>query len=348
MALDIVDVKYFKMAVGTHLRKEGINDLACDCPNCDDTKGRLHLYINDGMDQSLAHCFNAGCDLEEQHMGMVNFLKTVAPNLVPQYKREKFKDIIQDLKDKDKPSLNDILSGVKKKSEPIPEPEEPVTVTPVTVPKVKKELIVPEIFKETLVTFNESPEAVAYMKSRGIEPEEDWLFSYNRFVNFFEKPYFVENYFFIPLWQNNKLGGFYTRSITEKRFSTIIFPKREKYYAVKDLNYDEPCYIFEGIIDAMSSGLDNTAAMLSADLPDEFLEELKEPIFCFDNDETGVHKALKYNKMGHKTFVWPDVPFKDMNEILQKGGKKEENKLMITENIFSGIPGQIRLNLSKA
>lgn len=376
--MDVVDLKYFKMVVGV-LAKEGVNDCAVNCVSCGDRKKRLHLYQNEGMDFALVHCYNSGCVFDDNQMGMVNFLKVAKPELVPQYKKEKFKDNIDRLKDDS--DLNDILNIVTgKHSEP--EAKKDIVVETglelsgkeehkgvkdtldeleVKIPDlnidtglvlsnpkpVSHTRTIPPMIKKLFLNAKDVPECVRYIKDRGLDVDDEWLFSRERFVNIFDKSYFVENFLLIPLYQRNHLRGFYTRSIVEKRFSTIIFPKGEKYWVSREYDPDTPVYIFEGIMDALSSGFDNTSAMLSADLPVEVLEEIKVPIFCFDNDETGTKKALKYNKMGFSTFVWPNRPEKDLNQILQEGGSRDQNKNMITENIFSGLAGQVRLNLGK-
>lgn len=328
--MDLIDRKYFKLAVGTPL-KDTLYDISLNCPLCGDTKGRLHMYQKSTMDAPLIRCFNEGCELEN-HQGMSRFLDVVDSTLSLRYKKEKFNKSIDSLKEGD--SLNDILSSISDKPAP-----------------VKKEVLpldssykLPKLFTDMLDYAKDVPEAVEYIESRNLEVQDDWLFSKDTFVNIFEKAYYVENFIFIPLWQNNKLRGFYTRSINEKRFSTIIFPNGEKYWVSHGFDPAKPCYIFEGILDAISSGLDNTCAMLSADLPDDFICELAEPIFCLDNDKTGVEKALKFNAKNFKTFVWPDIDEKDVN-VLLKRLTKEEIRETILSNIYSGLTAKIKLNL---
>jgi len=351
MAIDIVDIKYFKLAVG-QLKKQGINDLSLDCPLCDDTKNRLHLYQNDGMDQALAHCYNAGCDLSEQQMGMVNFLKLVKPQLVPQYKRERFTDIMGKIKEDTKlPSLNDILANAKKKSQKeIPEIEVATEVKAeitLEVKPEKKELKIPDIFKAGLIPFNKSIQAMNYIKNRGLEPEDDWLFSEGKFVEFFGKAYYVQDFFLMPLFYNNKFQGFYTRSIYEKRFSTIIFPKKEKIWCSNLFNSEDETIICEGIFDALSTGFNSSIAMLSADINEEILNDLKNPIFAFDNDKTGKFKSLKYVDLGYKVFIWPLEwdKYKDFNEILMGGTPQKIIKAIISKYIYKGIEAKIKLSM---
>lgn len=349
--MDVIDVKYFKLAVG-NFKKETAHDIALDCPACDDNKGRLHMYQKDTMEIPLVRCFNAGCDYEE-HQGLIKFLSSYAPTIAINYKTEKFKRSIDTLKEGK--SLNDIINGTVTSKKPT-EIDDIVIETALNFdrhtkePRVKQDLVknprkIPEMFTNMLYYAKDIEVCKEYIQKRNLEVKPDWLFSKQKFVNIFDKAYFVENFIFIPLWQNDKLRGFYTRSIEEKRFSTIIFPKGEKYWVSDNFNPDETCYIFEGIFDAMSSGLDNVVAMLSADLPEEFLDELKEPVFCLDSDKTGVKKSLKYNKQGFKTFIWPEVETKDMNDML-KVQTKEDNKKMILENVYNGLPAQIKLNLN--
>ena len=343
MNLSPISKKYFKLAVGI-IKKETAKAITCDCPLCGDTKGRLSLTaVND--EDGVCGCFNAGCELSDQPLPLSKALELINPNLVPQYKNERFKTSIQELKESR--NLNDILNTINTGStRPKKVEAKPILTEGRVKTSPRSELVIPDMFLNMLQYAKDVPQAVDYIEGRKLKVEDDWLFSKEKFVTIFEKSYFVDHFLFIPLWQNGKLRGFYTRSILEKRFSTITFPRGLKYWASKDFNPNETCYIFEGIMDAKSSGLENCAAMLSADLPEEFIEELVDPVFCFDNDVTGKLKALKYNKMGYKTFVWPETEEKDLNEILKVTGSIEANKRMIEANIYSGLKAQILLNLS--
>lgn len=337
--MELIDVKYFKLAVGT-VRKETPSDISLDCPLCNDTKSRLHMYQKSDMDMPLVRCFNAGCELEE-HQGLVKFLNITAPHLTESYKKERFHKNISDLSNAPNRTLNDIILGVNRKLKVEPIIEEKTTPKNISINKL------PKLFTDMLLLAKDVPEAVKYIESRNLRVHDDWLFSKEKFIKIFDKSYFVENFIFIPLWQNNKLKGFYTRCINEKRFSTIIFPGGEKYWISENFDVSTTCWIFEGILDALSSGLENTVAMLSADLPSDFLEELADPIFCLDNDETGIKKALKYNSLGHKTFIWPsDTLQKDMNSML--GVQTiNDNKNLIENNIFNGLNAKVKLNISR-
>jgi hypothetical protein len=87
--------------------------------------------------------------------------------------------------------------------------------------------------------------------------------------------------------------------------------------------------------------------MLSADLPDEILEDLVDPVFVFDNDKTGKKKALEMVEKGYKIFIWPEEweSYKDMNEILTSGTPKELIAKNIKNNIYSGFQAKINISL---
>ncbi len=343
MNLSAISKKYAKLAVGTPTSENALK-MVWSCPLCGDTKNRLSLTaVKD--DDGIFGCWNAGCELSDQPRPFGAALELLAPHLSTQYKTERFKSKIEIIKESQ--SLNDILKNVVSAVPVETAKVETIKAEKPKTAKLKSKLVMPQMFLDLLVFAKDVPEAVKYIEDRGLTVEDDWMFSRDSFIKIIDKSYFVENFIFIPLWQYGKLKGFYTRSINEKRFSTITFPSGEKYWASKDFDEDDTVFVFEGIMDALSSGLENTVAMLSADLPEELLEDLKEPIFCFDNDETGVMKAIKYNELGYKTFVWPESLEKDMNERLQKGYLLEDNKHLILSNIFSGLTGKIRLNLSK-
>jgi hypothetical protein len=97
--------------------------------------------------------------------------------------------------------------------------------------------------------------------------------------------------------------------------------------------------------------------MLSADLPKFISDSLEDPIYIFDNDETGIKKAINIvnltkggnyeNGKNVKVFVWPKEwkNFKDLNEVLCSGYNREVILETVNNNIFQGLEAEIRLNL---
>lgn len=332
MVLDELSKKYFKLAV-KNKKSESPNRIVCNCVMCGDKKNRLSLSAVDD-DVGVCRCFNAGCTLNDQALPLPMFLKLIDNSLYERYRREKFNKILGKEKD-----LNSLLGNkTKEKNKKIIKKSFPISSEKIM-----------EIFSG-LERLESIESAVKYVENRGISKEiyENWYFSPNKFIKIFDKSYYVEDFIFIPIIQNNKLSGFYTRSIREKRFSTILFPNKEKFWSSDFiLNKENQYYIFEGIFDALSTGLEHIIAMLSADLSNEILEEVKNPIFVLDNDETGVLKSLRYVESGYSVFVWPnDIYEKDMNELLRRKSRKDI-KSMIEDNIFSGMDAQIRLKIKK-
>ena len=108
----------------------------------------------------------------------------------------------------------------------------------------------------------------------------------------------------------------------------------------------EPEIITEGLFDAISTGYNNPAAMLGADLSDSYLKTLsKNTIIATDNDLTGVKKLYKFINKGFKVFIWPDVFEKDFNEMLQNGHSKVDIKDFIQRNTYTGLMARVKLGM---
>jgi hypothetical protein len=334
MVLSPLSVKYAKLALGKP-KRETPKTLTWNCPLCGDTRGRGSLSaVKD--DIGVYGCFNAGC-VAEQGMPFAKLLMTVNEGLYKSYRREKFNQDIG----KNETDYNSILEDLDDLPKAEPEPKQE--------PKVK----LPEIF-QNLKSLTDVPDAVEYVKNRCI-PEDvykHWYFSNQKFIKVLDKTYYVEDFIFIPIIQNEKLSGFYTRSIKEKRFSTILFPNKEKYWSNQfsvSRESGDGYWIFEGIFDALSSNHDKVIAMLSADLSEEVLENLISPIFIFDNDKTGKEKALEKIEEGYQVFVWPDnwSDFKDINEVLCSGIHRDVIHNTIEMNVMSGLQAKIKVSLKK-
>jgi hypothetical protein len=341
MNLSPLTIKYAKLALkGSSIKKDSSTQITANCPMCGDKKHRFSISaVKDEI--GVVGCFNAGCSLENG-LPFQAFLKMHNESLYNQYRKEKFNQDLGIVKTEE--NLNDLLSIAKDakgskstKKEPEKEP-------------ILGNIKLPEIFG-CLRKIEDIPEAVKYIEKRCIAKDVycNWYFSTEKFIKVLDKNYFVLNYIFIPIIQRNKLKGFYTRSIEEKRFCTILFPSADKYWSsIPDVK-GKDFYIFVGIFDALSSGLQNTIAMLSADLSDDVLEDLDNPVFVFDNDKTGRKKSLSCVEKGYNVFIWPDEweSFKDMNEILCSGVSKEEIKDTILNNTESGLEATIKLNLKR-
>jgi DNA primase len=68
-------------------------------------------------------------------------------------------------------------------------------------------------------------------------------------------------------------------------------------------------------------------------------------ILAFDNDVTGVRKAIEHAEKGFKVFVWPDIDYKDFNEMIQDGYQPCEIKAMIQAGTEKGIMAITKLKM---
>jgi DNA primase len=155
--------------------------------------------------------------------------------------------------------------------------------------------------------------------------------------------------------------GFYSRSIGTKMFCTYNNELNIGYKVWNWFNVDKTktVYIFEGIFDGISSGLTNIIALMGAKLPDERLKELKDPVFCLDNDgvqsvtDNAIHKAAQ-RLAGYGKEVFIAIPDQikgingaktDFNDIARKEGINVVRKYI--NNSISYEQFNKNLNLEK-
>lgn len=325
--LSRIDIKYFKMAIGSsRISSESDVDITAKCPMCGETqkhknKKRLHLYEKNGL--NLVHCFNSGCVLDS-NMTVYSFLRDFYPGLLDQYKRDTFSNTMQKLSNSE-----DVFESYKQKD------------------KQNQTNIVTHDLSPYINDIINAPEAINYLKKRSIFYDEKkygkWYFGYQD-LKINDKIYKITNSIIIPLYYNSNMYGFYSRNITNKFFSTYMNDVNVGYKIWNWFSIDKnkPTYIFEGIFDAISSGIENSIALLGAKIPDERLSELKDPIFVLDNDSTGLRNSLEYSKK-YKVYIQPTkFKEKDMNELLKNNPFLDIKKL-INDNLNTGISAQIMI-----
>jgi len=324
--LDYIDERYFLMTnTATKSPKIGQTDIAICCPICKegnswDRKQRCHLYIKDSFDKAMIHCYNCGI-----HCNIENYLYMVDETLLTQYKREKFKDKLDELKPKEK----------------IIRTNEDITKEPTVFLNV-----------EELPFRKYTKEVRDYLKTRKLEEFEE-LFYYCDEDVFLENKYLpIKNSIITPLTFKGKIYGFQARRLDTKLFSTFIPDanmgfKAWNYY---NLDKDGPVFIFESVFDALSSGLPlkNITSALGSDFSPKLAEGLKHPIYSLDNqflDRTSKEKCLKLVKENKYVVIWPvDIKVKDFNELL-KYKTKEEIKKIIVGNVETGLKASIKLSI---
>lgn len=327
MGLSQSDVKFFKLAVGTaNFGKVSDVDIEARCPVCGDSKRsrnkkRLHLYTKNDITQ--VNCFNGDCPVHNKTV--YSFLRDFYPKLLPQYKQENFHSTMNSIKKETS------LGSLVKKLEP------------------KKEEVAPVITQDLspfMTPINEA--GINYLEGRGIHYNADafgaWYFGHQD-LKIGETLYKITNSIIVPLYYKDVMYGFYSRSILDKNFVTYMNDTNIGYKIWNWFNVDktEPVYIFEGIFDAISSGQKNIIALMGAKLPEDRLKELKHPVFCLDNDKTGMMNALSYAKRNYQVYIQPkDLKEKDFNELMLNHPDLVLPNL-INSNLHTGISAEVRI-----
>lgn len=317
--LNPLNIKFFKMCCHD-IGKETLIDISARCPVCGDSKKnksikRLHLYHKGGND--FVKCFNGDCPV---NTNMYNFLRLYFPDKLYDYKRECFHQKI---------FLNDIDFVDKGNDKEIIETDD--------IPEFKTIDL-----ENLLIPLEQSELGLNYLKSRNIDYKDCSKFGQFYFINtdiiIDEKLYKIQNSIVIPFYRLNKIYGFYSRKTDIKDFKTFNLNKDYKLWNWFNIDKEQPVYIFEGIFDALSSGKTNVIAQCGIDIPEERLKELKNPIFCLDNDTTGIKKMIEYAK-DYNVLVYPsDFNYKDLNSALQ-----DNKRLEINNYIQKGFKAVIEL-----
>lgn len=327
--LSSLDVRYFKQAV-SNIRSETPDDITAKCPICGDSKhsnkARLHLYKKG--DLTLVNCFNGGCPCSNKTM--YTFLRDFYPNLFGSYKKDVFRSKLDVFKPR---SVLETPVSWFEELNSSPETPKPSEEAHSQEPK----LSLKPIFRPL------SDECLKYIERRGLAEFKNKIFTASS-ANLDGKFYPINGYVIIPLIKDKEIYGFYTRNPREKKFFTYIKPNYTGYKAwnLFSVNLDEPVYIFEGIFDAMSAikaGLHNSIALLGAKPSKQILSMIKHPVFCLDNDRTGIQTSISYASSGD-VVVWPFSSPKDANEMMINGIDLYKT---ITENMLHGIRAVVAL-----
>ena len=343
--LDRIDIKYFKLAVGRNLGKETDSDIAARCPVCGDSRSnprstRLHLYKKG--DYTGVNCFNGDCSAENKTV--FSFLRDFFPEHLSGYRREKFQDNLATL---GADNSGDVFGGFSD-SEAVANDDWEIAPLETQSPVISIDL------KNYMTPIEKVSSALDYIKSRELKytPEiyGNWFYGHQN-LEIDGVFYRVQNSIIIPLYTDSSFSemyGFYSRSISDKFFCTFMQDVNIGYKIWNYFNIDksEPVYVFEGIFDALASGLDNVIALMGAKLPQERLQEI-DPVFVLDNDRTGLLNSLEYADLGYPVFVQDKYSEKDMNELM-KSLKKTNPDLnipnFIKSNILKGIFARVKIS----
>lgn len=323
--LNPINIKYFKMIV-PEIGNETSMDINARCIVCGDSlhnpnKKRLHLYTKNSYDGDQVACFNCGYSARPE-----KFFKEYGPNYYNSYRSEMGYSKIKNLK-------KTVIRAVNKDNTDI------------------KYIDFIKANTNSIIEASSSNDVKEYLEKRNVSLDDfnsncyyttDNIFLDDRNIN-------IKDFLIIPLVKDYKYYGFYSRNIKRKIFYTYLPDENKGYKVYNWFNIDKtkPVYVFESIMDQISTNLKNSISALGSDLSPERLKELNDVIFVMDNDKTGKEKALKYISMGYKAVIFPkEIKEKDCNEMLSTRTKDEVTSI-IKDNIKSGITGKILNILSR-
>jgi hypothetical protein len=360
-----IDKRYFlQVSPNSQIKSQSSTDISKDCDVCGDTRGRLHLHTKSSWsDKAIVKCFNGGCPLHDEPTNMIGYLSRYHLTEFQAYKRETFDERLDDLASIGK-SIRIDENEVYNTNEDYEEDSDDELLRAFYRLENEQKGI---FFKEPpklcnpIENLTDLPnEAIEYLKSRGLDPLNDWKFSpkNNRFI-FDNKEVYLSEFIIIPLIYQEQWYGFQALAYKKKDFRVYLLEGNDGYkvWNYFNINPKERVYIFESIYDALSSGLDNIIAQMGANISPLRLQEFKdndvEIVFVLDNqriDYASYNESLKYLNQGYKVFIWDKktpIGIKDTNDMLKLGIKKEQIKDMIQSRIFKGIEGIVQLKLLK-
>jgi len=368
----------------------GPSDISVCCPICHEGKSwlrkhRLHLYVKPDYDNAAVKCFNC-----EYSTNLYGYLKENHTNEFSLYVNEKRGSGLKTLKSLFKKEENnkddskiDISTGLdfSKKEESNKDTElddckeahEEKAMSkdeinafscgldfgnPVASTSKKEKYPIEDDTGLKLIKplpyFSDIPEdAKNYLNQRGLTPQKDWKYSpKGNEIIFNGAKQVLSEYIIIPLTKDGLWYGFQALAWKQKRFFVYMVTGNSGFKVWNFYNIDKskPVYVFESIYDALSSGLDNVIAQLGANLSEDRLAELKEPIFCLDNqrvDQKSHEETTKYLERGFSCFIWPEgsEKFKDTNDLRKLNVPYEKISKMILNNIHKGMIGILKLKM---
>lgn len=290
----------------------------CSCVKCKEGKSpwKTRMYIlTEKKSYITVFCQNCGYDTNFR-----TFVKDFFPYIFEEYKRDERELLLANLKNG---TLN--RKDVKTSSD------------------LNNDLDLKYVFKLSQKYFKPAkhhPLAVEFCKKRHIEDRIDEFF-YNVHPN-----HTLSGMVIFPFYvgDDHFLYGFQGRHTSVKKFHTHSKNESMKVYNFYRVNFDEPVYIFESIIDSLM--IPNSIAMLGVSLSEPVLNSMRSPIFVLDNDKRGIQTAIKYASENKKIFIYPDnFKYKDFNAAVCDGVNRSELKDMIKENTYQGFAATVRLQM---
>lgn len=355
MSLTSLDREFFKRAMRSsdaQVKSETTDDITVRCPVCGDStksksKARLHLYGK--FDLPLVNCFNGDCPV--RNLPLLKFLREYYPSLAKEYRKRQFIENLGAAQQDWERVANEGVEHFKDLLQTVEQSDGNTEIVPHTsqgdngIPQPQVLFDLSSVFKKA----EDVPRALDFLTSRGFNAldlcKQYQLFYSAADIEINGRCYNTSDSIVIPVLCAGRWVGFYSRSTERKSFSTYM-PDANSGYKVWNLfgvDLSKPVYVFEGIFDALSSGLKNSIACMGATLPEWLLDKIPNVVLCYDNDKTGIQNmvnALK-KRPNLSALVYPrETNFKDLNEALQKG---VDTRKFVEYNVNHGIKALVLL-----
>ncbi len=305
-----------------------------ECPICDEGKSKgkkkrgFILSTSNKLDCTWYYCQNCGASFPFR-----TFLKDYDFSLYEEYLEKERKIFIEKIKEKNIPKSSQIRPIKPAKNE-------------------EKSIIKYYHLNESdgFIPVANSLSATKYCLKRKIPIEAARRFYFNEKITVESdgKKFYYHDMLVMPFYNGDKIYGYQARCIKNKTFYTFS-QEGYKIYNFFNVDKNSNVYIFESIIDSLF--VPNSIAMVGSSIQMIYVNQLKNPIFVFDNDQVDdtYNRMLKKIKKGYDIVIWPDTfKYKDVNEAICDGVTKEENYDIIKNNIFKETQAKIRLSVLKS
>jgi predicted RNA-binding Zn-ribbon protein involved in translation (DUF1610 family) len=325
------DVKYLNL-LSSHLhlfKKKGEHLWNFRCPVCGDSqknKIKTRGYVYRKQNSLFYKCHNCG-----DGRSISNLVKFLNADLHKNYVLEVYKDSENRYtQPKEKPKYEFKKPTFKKKNQ-------------IKLPNI--ESLDNNHYAKSYLLKRKIPEKY-YSLIYYAENFSDWVKTYDENYQGLVEPRIV-----IPFFdKHGNLIAAQGRAFikTKLRYITIKIDKNsQKVYGLDRVNLNNRVYVVEGPFDSMF--LDNCLAMAGSDISD--LSFINDKVLVYDNEPRNreiVSKMKNTIKNHIPICIWPaDLKYKDINDIILSGVKKEKIQSIINENIFSGPVATLKLNIWK-
>lgn len=281
----------------------------CRCPICGDStksrsKKRFYIYERDG--RTYVYCHN--CNYSTTFR---SFLKTKFPEVFHQYQLSLFipQEGVAEEKNEATPSLWDF--SVCKKINELPKDHFVYRYVERRRIPFNKVLYCSDINKVLL----DSDKVIKSIPTLVIP-----------FYKRFQEPEVFQIRFFDP-------------KITPKYLTFKASKDALKIYNYDFVNLNKSVYVTEGPIDSMM--LNNAVAVSGSDLLFAS-SKIPKPVFIYDNEPRSrviCRKIWKVIKEGYHVVIFPDLPYKDLNDMLVKGNIDVED--LVKSNTYQGLNAEL-------